>query len=79
MAKLGIIPNKFENCDTPTCAAFMYSKYTRKPWRGRSIKTPHKPLQVTNSGKIVSVDQLVPPTPGLVAQMTGILATKRYK
>ena len=25
------------------------------------------------------VDQLVSPTPGLVAQMTGILTTKRYK
>ena len=27
----------------------------------------------------MSVDQLVSPTPGLVAQMTGILTTKRYK
>ena len=28
MEKLGIIPKKFENCDTPTCAACMYSKST---------------------------------------------------
>jgi hypothetical protein len=30
-------------------------------------------------GKIVSVDQLVSPTPGLVPQMTGRLTTKRYR
>jgi hypothetical protein len=28
---------------------------------------------------VVSVDQLVSHTPGLIAQMTGFLATKRYK
>ena len=28
---------------------------------------------------MVSVDQLVSPSPGLVAQLTGILTTKRYK
>ena len=29
--------------------------------------------------ELVSVDQLVSPAPGLIAQMTGILTTKRYK
>ena len=57
----------------------MYDKSTFKPWRGRSRKTPHKPLQVTYPGKIVSVDQLLSPTPGIVAQMTDILTTKGYK
>ena len=57
----------------------MYVKYTIKPWRGRSRKTPHKPRQVTNTSQIVSMDQLASPTPGLVAQMTGILTTKGYK
>jgi hypothetical protein len=30
-------------------------------------------------GQVVSVDQLVSPTPGLIAQTTGFLTTKRYK
>ena len=78
MAKLGIIPNKFGNCDTPMCAACMYAKYNREPWCGHSRKTPHKPRQATNPGQIVLVDQLVSSTTDLVAYMTDILTTKRY-
>ncbi|KAI2490691.1 hypothetical protein MHU86_23875 [Fragilaria crotonensis] len=33
----------------------------------------------TKPGQVVSVDQLVSPTPGLIAQMTGFLTTKRYR
>ena len=76
---MGIIPKKFEKCDTPTFSACMYAKSNCKPWRRRSRKTTHKPLQVTYSGQIVSVDQLVSPTPGLVTYITGILTTKRCK
>ena len=79
MAKLRIIPKKFEKCDIPMFAACIYSKSTRKPWCGRFRKTPNKPRQVTYPGQIFSVDQLVPPTQGVVSQMTDILTTKRYK
>ena len=79
MEKLGIIHRKFENYDTPTCAACMYAKSTCKPWCGRSIKTPYKPRQVTKPGKIFSVYHLVSPTPGLVAYMNVILTTKINK
>ena len=79
MGKLGITPKKFEKCDTPTCASCMYAKSTCKPWSGRSRNTPHKPLQVTNPVQIVSMEQLVSPTPGIVAQITVIITTKRYK
>ena len=66
MAKLGIIPNKLEKCDTPTYVACIYDKSTCKPWRGISRKTPHNPRLITNPGQIVLVDHLVSPTPGLV-------------
>ena len=79
MAKLGITPKKFEKVDTPICASCMYTKCTRKPWRGESRKTPHKPRQVTYPGKIVSVYQLVSPTHGLEAHITSILTNKWYK
>ena len=43
----------------------------RKHWtEKREAKRP---------GEVVSVDQLVSPAPGLVAQITGILTTKRYR
>ena len=77
-SKVGHYPKKFEKCDTPICATCIYAKSTNKPLRGRSRKTPHKSLQFTNPGQIVSVYQLVSPIPGIVAQMTGILNTKRY-
>jgi Reverse transcriptase (RNA-dependent DNA polymerase) len=80
MAKQGIIPRRLAKCRIPACSACLFSKMTRKPWRGkpssRSIREnelPQKP------GQVVSVDQLVSPTPGLIAQMTGFLTTKRYK
>ena len=34
---------------------------------------------ITALGELVAVDQLVFPTPELIAQMTGRLTTKRYK
>ena len=46
----------------------------RKDEKGRrNDETP------TAVGEVVSVDQLESPTPGLIAQMTGKLTTKRYK
>lgn len=41
--------------------------------QGNDVQAP------THPGHTVSVDQLVSPTPGLIAQMTGVLTTKRYK
>ena len=38
----------------------------------------YKPKVITEPGAVVSVDQLVSPTPGFISQMTGRLPTKRY-
>jgi hypothetical protein len=56
----------------------MYAKATRKAWRS---KTPaqEQPIIITSPGDLVSVDQLVTPTVGFIAQMTGKLTKKRYK
>ena len=78
MAKLGIIPSRLRNCDIPLCSACMYAKATRKPWRGKPTGEKD-PTQARSPGEWVSVDQLVSPTPGLIAQMTGKLTSKRYK
>ena len=42
-------------------------------------KYKQKPTATTQPGERVSVNQLVSPTPGLIAQKTGFLITKRYK
>jgi hypothetical protein len=78
MAKLGVIPKRLAKCPTPVCSACMYAKATRKAWRS---KTPsqEQPINITSPGELVSVDQLVSPTVGFIAQMTGKLTKKRYK
>ena len=78
MAKQGTIPAAFANCEIPVCTACMFAKQTRRPWRSKQARNYHitKP---TKPGEVVSVDQMVSPTPGLIAQMTGILTKKRYK
>ena len=80
MAKKGIIPRRLAKCRVPTCSACLYSKATKRPWRGKPrTRGNDDETQPTKPGEIVSVDQLVSPTPGLIAQMTGFLTTKRYR
>ena len=59
------------------CSACMYAKATRTPWRNKP-RQDYKPFRAQHPGDIVSVDQLVSPTPGLIAQITGKLTNKRY-
>eukprot|EP00978_Attheya_sp_CCMP212_P038830 scaffold196406_cov35-Attheya_sp.AAC.1 len=63
-----------------SCLLHMYVCYkaTKKKWRDKTRKNEDEPEKVTKPGQVVSVDQMVSPTPGLIAQMTGILTTKRY-
>jgi hypothetical protein len=78
MAKCGILPSRLAKCKIPVCSACQYCKATRRPWRPRTAKNfvPKKP---SKPGEVVSVDQLVSPTPGLVAQLSGFITKERYK
>ena len=78
MARQGIFPKRLAKCRVPTCSACLYSKATKRPWRGKESKKGSGKKLPRRPGHIVSVDQLVSPTPGLIAQMTGFLTTKRY-
>ena len=51
---------------------------TQRPWRVKG-DAQHKTKIATQSGQVVSVDQLEAPTLGFVAQFKGILTTQRYK
>jgi hypothetical protein len=80
LAKHGVIPRRLAKCPNPVCSACMYGKVTRRPWRTRSSTNQDEALVVpSRPGQVVSADQLTSPTPGLIAQISGILTTKRYK
>ena len=78
MAQRGILPKGLAKCNVPICSACQYAKATKRKWRPRTAKS-YSPNKPTKPGQVVSVDQLVSPTPGLIAQMTGFLTKKRYK
>ena len=79
MAKQGIIPRRLSKCRVPTCSACLYAKATKRPWQSKPKKNGDGGIKPTRPGQVISVDQLVSPTPGLIAQMIGFLTTKRYR
>lgn len=78
MARKGVIHPKFKSANAPVCSACLYAKATRRQWRSK-ISINKEATEPTKPGECVSVDQLVSPTPGLIAQLTGRLTTQRYK
>ena len=79
MAKDGILPKRLAKCHVPVCSACNFAKATKRAWRTRTSKDWTNKSPPEKPGMVVSVDQLVSPTPGLVVQMTGFITKKRYK
>jgi Reverse transcriptase (RNA-dependent DNA polymerase)/GAG-pre-integrase domain len=77
LAKRGDLPSKFAKCAIPMCGACLYAKKTRRPWRGRPTSSISTRVAAA-PGDIVAMDQMVSPTPGLVAQMKGFITGQRY-
>ena len=76
MAQKGLIPSRYKTCEIPLCTACIYAKQTRRPWRQKPTKINTPTRTNLKPGDVVSVDQMVSPTPGFIAQITGILTTK---
>ena len=79
LAQADLIPKDLANVPPPKCPGCQYGKAHRRPWRAkgwrlnnRRIKPAHRP------GEVVSVDQLVSPTPGFVPTHRGRPTTTRY-
>jgi len=72
------LPRRLSKCRIPTCSACLYAKATKRPWRSKPKKNGDDGDKPTKPCQVISVNQLVSPTPGLIAQMTGFLTTKRY-
>ena len=79
MAKQGAIPKHLANCEVPVCASCMYAKMGRKPWRNKPSLQAVRSTNRLKPGEVVAVDQLVSPTVGFIAQLTGVLTTQRYR
>lgn len=78
MSKQERIPIHLQYVPTPACSACMFGKATRSPWRYRPRRKWRGKI-VTCPGEVVSVDQMVSPTPGLIVHMVGRLTRERYK
>jgi hypothetical protein len=77
MARQGMIPKRLATCSVPICTACAYGKATKTPWRTKGKQ--NRTQTVTSPGQCVSIDQLVSPTPGYIAQLRGIPTRKRYQ
>ena len=74
MAKPGIFPSRIAKCSVPICSACQYAKATHRQWRTKSCKHNQDLIEsTTKPGQCISVDQLVSPKPGIIAQMTGFI------
>ena len=78
MVQQGTLPQRYRNCRLPFCASCAYGKATRKPWRSHTSSNNDESTRPQRPGECISVDQLISPTPGLIAQMSGKLTTQRY-
>jgi hypothetical protein len=79
MAENGALPKRLLLAKPPKCLAYMYCKATKRPWRTKAPTNSKLPPPPSRPGAVVSIDQLVSLTPGLIAQMRGFLTKKRYK
>ena len=78
MAKRGDLPAALASCKVPRCAACHFGKQTRRSWRSKAPVNRNKIPPVTAPGSVVSIDQMISATPGLIAQMKGFITRKRY-
>ena len=79
MTRQNVILKRFEKCPAPICVACTYAKLTRKAWCSKPTKGYLDTQKANEPGDKVLVNELVSPTPGLIAQLTGKLTIKRYK
>ena len=78
MARQRILPRRLAHCKIPSCSAFLYGKATKRAWQSKQGKQ-RQGKKALKPGEVISVDQMVSPLPGLIAQMVGFLPKQHYK
>ncbi|KAI2497426.1 hypothetical protein MHU86_17084 [Fragilaria crotonensis] len=79
LAELLAIHHQFGHISMRNSKRWPSRKSCRDVFRSAEKDGDDEDSKPTKPGQVVSVDQLVSPTPGLIAQMTGFLTTKRYR
>ena len=74
----GILLRELAKVAPPLCPRCSYGKFNRRPWRQKGKSNLKKIKNVTIPGQVVSVNQLVSYTPGLIPAYQGLPTTKRY-
>ena len=78
MARQGILPQRLAQCKIPSCSAWLCGKATKRAWRSKQGKQ-RKRNKTLKPREVISVEQMVSPVPGFIAQMVGFLTKQRYK
>ena len=76
LSKQGVIPSRIGKANTPLLSACMNSKADLRPWKNKRSK--HYEVKKTQPGYYILVNKTKSTTMGIIAQLTGILTTKRY-
>ena len=79
MAQQGVPPKHLTKCHVPICTACFCGKQTKCQWRHRHADNWADACKPSKPGEVVSVDQMISPTGGLIAQMSGNLTEARHK
>ena len=79
MARQGILPHSLSRCPVPVCTACLYGKATKRKWRDKTSDNTAESYVPTKPGEVVSVDQMISSTPGLIAQISGNPYKARYQ
>ena len=78
MEELEILTKILAMCVILVFSPCLYTRINRRPWMQSSKKNMDKEKDPERPGDVILVDHIRSPTPGLIAQMTGFMTTKRY-
>ncbi len=79
LSENGQVPKRLHKIMDPKCAACMFGQSTKRPWRTKTKPNAIGTLtKIEKPGDCVSVDQMVSPVPGLIAQIKGFPTKERY-
>ena len=77
MARQGILPRRLADCKIPSCSACLFGKATKQAWRSKQGKQRQR-KKALKPQEVISVDQMVSPVAGWIAQMVGFLTKQLY-
>ena len=78
MAEQGLLPTQLSTCAIPVCSACQFGKSSKRPWRKKTRRNGAEFERAQDPGDVISVDQMISRTPGIITQMAGFLTKDRY-